>query len=192
MHRILLIGALVCAAVLGGCSEGVLDPKGPVSLAERQILFDSLGIMLAIVIPTILATLTVAYWFRASSVRASYQPEFVYSGRLEVLVWSIPICRMSTPFDMTRSRSMRSGQVVLGLAALALGGCSTGAPSFVLFGAFFPAWLLCGTLGIVGAGVPRAAFVASGLSDALPYQLFVCAAVGVIVALFIWLICFGQ
>jgi YtcA family len=99
---------------------------------------------------------------------------------------------MSTPFDMTWFRSMRPGQVVLGFAALALGGCSTGAPSFVLFGAFFPAWLLCGTLGIVGAGVARAAFVASGLSNTLPYQLFVCAAVGVIVALFIWLIGFGQ
>jgi cytochrome o ubiquinol oxidase subunit 2 len=90
MHRSLLIGALVCAAALCGCSEGVLDPKGPVALAERQILFDSLGIMLAIVIPTILAIIDVAYWFRASNVRASYQPEFVYSGRLEVLVWSIP------------------------------------------------------------------------------------------------------
>jgi hypothetical protein len=99
---------------------------------------------------------------------------------------------MSTPFDMTWFRSMRPGQVVLGFAALALGGCSTGAPSFVLFGAFFPAWLLCGTLGIVCAGVARAAFVASGLSNTLPYQLFVCAAVGVIVALFIWLIGFGQ
>jgi hypothetical protein len=87
---------------------------------------------------------------------------------------------------------MRAGQVVLGLAALALGGCSMGAPSFALFGAFFPAWLLCGTLGIIGAGTARAVFVASGVSQILPYQLFVCAAVGLIVALFVWLIGFGQ
>jgi hypothetical protein len=87
---------------------------------------------------------------------------------------------------------MRSGQIMLGFAALALGGCSPGAPSFVLFGAFFPAWLVCGTLGIVGAGVARSAFVATGLSGVLPYQLFVCSAVGVIVALVIWLIGFGQ
>jgi cytochrome o ubiquinol oxidase subunit 2 len=60
-------------------------------LAERQILFNSLGIVLAIVIPTILATLGVAYWFRASNRRARYLPDFNYSGRLEVLVWSIPI-----------------------------------------------------------------------------------------------------
>ena len=42
--------------------------------AERLILFNSLGIMLAIVIPTILATLAVAFWFRASNGRARYQP----------------------------------------------------------------------------------------------------------------------
>jgi YtcA family len=87
---------------------------------------------------------------------------------------------------------MRPRELVLGFAALALGGCSPAAPSFVLFGAFFPAWLLCGTIGIAGAGITRLAFVASGLSEVLPYQLFVCAAVGVIVSLFVWLIGFGQ
>jgi cytochrome o ubiquinol oxidase subunit 2 len=81
---------LIGAAALSGCTEGVLDPKGPVAEAERQILLNSLGIMLAIVIPTILATLGVAYWFRASNKRARYLPEFEYSGRLELLVWSIP------------------------------------------------------------------------------------------------------
>jgi hypothetical protein len=44
----------------------------------------------------------------------------------------------------------------------------------------------------VGAGMARAVFVASGLSDVLPYQLSVCTAVGLIVALFCWLIGFGQ
>jgi cytochrome o ubiquinol oxidase subunit II len=84
---ILMIGV----AALGGCAEGALDPKGPVAFAEREILFNSLGIMLAIVIPTILATLGVAFWFRASNARANYRPNFRYSGRLEMLVWSIPL-----------------------------------------------------------------------------------------------------
>ncbi len=88
----LLVSAivLVSAVALGGCTEGVLDPKGPIAAAERQILFNALGIMLAIVIPTILATLGVAAWFRASNRRARYLPDFEYSGRLEVLVWAIP------------------------------------------------------------------------------------------------------
>jgi cytochrome o ubiquinol oxidase subunit 2 len=82
--------AVIGVALLGGCTEGVLDPKGPIAAAERQILFNALGIMLAIVIPTILATLGVAAWFRASNKRARYLPDFEYSGRLEVLVWAIP------------------------------------------------------------------------------------------------------
>src|SRR5882724_11841934 len=91
MRPRLLALVLLGAAMLGGCSEGVLDPKGPIASAERQIMFNSLGIMLAIVIPTILATLGVAYWFRSSNERARYLPDFEYSGRLEILVWSIPI-----------------------------------------------------------------------------------------------------
>ena len=91
MRPRLLAFILISAALLGGCSEGVLDPKGPIASAERQILFNSLGIMLAIVIPTILATLGVAYWYRSSNARARYLPDFEYSGRLELLIWSIPI-----------------------------------------------------------------------------------------------------
>jgi len=91
MRYRLLAVFLISAAALGGCSEGVLDPRGPVTSAERQILLNSLGIMLAIVIPTVLATLGVAFWFRASNERARYRPNFRYSGRLEMLVWSIPL-----------------------------------------------------------------------------------------------------
>jgi cytochrome o ubiquinol oxidase subunit 2 len=85
-----LLAVLLVAATLGGCTDGVLDPKGPIALAERQILLNALGIMLAIVIPVILATLGVAFWFRASNERARYRPNFTYSGRLELLVWSVP------------------------------------------------------------------------------------------------------
>jgi cytochrome o ubiquinol oxidase subunit II len=90
MRYSLLAVALTSIATLGGCSEGVLDPKGPIAAAERQILFNSLGIMLAIVVPTIVATLAVAFWFRSSNWRARYLPNFTYSGRLELLVWSVP------------------------------------------------------------------------------------------------------
>src|ERR1700691_5641099 len=91
MRYVVLVVVVTAAMTLGGCTEGVLNPQGPIAVAERQILFDSLGIMLAIVIPVILATLGVAFWFRASNRRASYRPDFVYSGRIEVLVWSIPL-----------------------------------------------------------------------------------------------------
>ncbi len=76
--------------LLAGCSQGVMDPQGPIGSQERTILLNSLGIMLAIVIPTILATLGVAWWFRASNTRAQYRPDWEYSGRIEMIVWSIP------------------------------------------------------------------------------------------------------
>src|ERR1700752_1155280 len=89
-HSSIALISVIGIASLAACTEGVLDPKGPIAAAERQILFNSLGIMLAIVIPTILATLGVAYWFRASNTPARYLPNFEYSGRLEMLVWSTP------------------------------------------------------------------------------------------------------
>src|SRR3954469_25512461 len=75
---------------LSGCSIGVLAPAGQVGRAERLILLDSLAIMLAIVIPTILVAIAFAWWFRASNPRARYRPDWAYSGRIELVVWSIP------------------------------------------------------------------------------------------------------
>jgi len=76
---------------LGGCSGGVLDPQGPIGAANRTILFNALEIMLLIVVPTIVVGLFFAWWFRASNTRANYQPRWAYSGRIEIIVWSIPI-----------------------------------------------------------------------------------------------------
>jgi hypothetical protein len=75
---------------------------------------------------------------------------------------------------------------------LASDGSMNGAPSYSLFGAFFPAWLFCAVIGIIGAIGARAAMVGSGLAKVLPYQLFVCASIGLIVALLVWLIWFGR
>ena len=53
-------------------------------------MLDAVAIMLAIVVPTILCTLAFAWWYRATNRRALYSPQWAYSGRLELLVWSIP------------------------------------------------------------------------------------------------------
>ena len=81
---------LLLSAPAWAKDEGVLDPQGPIAAAERTILFDSVGIMLAIVVPVIIATLAAAWWFRASNHRAVHLPDWEYSGRIELVVWSIP------------------------------------------------------------------------------------------------------
>jgi cytochrome o ubiquinol oxidase subunit 2 len=78
------------AALMASCHEGVLDPQGPVGKAERVILYDSTAIMLAVIVPVIVLTLAFAWWFRARNSRARYRPEWEYSGRIEMIIWSIP------------------------------------------------------------------------------------------------------
>jgi cytochrome o ubiquinol oxidase subunit 2 len=83
---------LAAACVLASCrgGAGVLDPQGPVASAERLILINATAIMLVVVLPVIVLTLAFAWWYRASNARAAYRPDWSYSGRIELVVWSIP------------------------------------------------------------------------------------------------------
>ena len=47
--------------------------------------------MLAIIVPTILATLGFAWWFRAGNPRAKRLPDWAYSGQIELVTWGIPL-----------------------------------------------------------------------------------------------------
>ena len=77
-------------APVGAMARGVLDPRGPVGAAERLILLNAIGIMLVVVVPVISLTLAFAWWYRASNRRAVARPDFTYSGKIELVVWSIP------------------------------------------------------------------------------------------------------
>jgi cytochrome o ubiquinol oxidase subunit II len=90
MQHAVLGLVLVCTTVLGGCSQGVLDPQGPIAAAERLLLINSTAIMLVVVIPVILATLAFAWWYRSSNTRATRSLDESYEGRVEFVVWSIP------------------------------------------------------------------------------------------------------
>jgi cytochrome o ubiquinol oxidase subunit 2 len=85
------IATAVAPMLLAACQPGVLNPAGPVAEADKTILIDSVLIMLAIVIPTIVLALGAAWWFRAGNTRARFMPNFVYSGQLELLVWGVPL-----------------------------------------------------------------------------------------------------
>ncbi|MPV69125.1 hypothetical protein [Burkholderia sp. BE17] len=72
--------------------------------------------------------------------------------------------------------------------ALPLAGCAShGAPSYVLFGAYFPLWLVSAIVGIVGAIGAHRVFVATGWAATVPYQLAVCTAIGLVIAVIVWL-----
>ena len=77
---------------------------------------------------------------------------------------------------------------VIAAPSLLLAGCALrGAPSFEIFGAYFPLWLLGGVIGLVAALVAHRLFVASGWALIVPLQLSVCLAIGLTVAVLVWL-----
>ena len=88
-----LIRAALAAALCllaAGCDRGLLDPVGPIAAQEKQLLINSTAIMLAIIIPTMIATVAFAWWFRRGNSKAEYRPDWEYSGAIELVVWSIP------------------------------------------------------------------------------------------------------
>src|ERR1700737_3916593 len=85
-----LLALLFCAPALFGCTEGVLDPKGPIATAEWLLMTNSLAIMLVVVVPVIVATLAFAWWYRASNPHATRSLDVAYEGRIEFVTWSIP------------------------------------------------------------------------------------------------------
>ena len=82
--------AVLLIAPLTGCNRGILDPVGPIAAQEKQLLINSTAIMLAIIIPTMLATVAFAWWFRRGNSKATYRPDWEYSGAIEMVVWAIP------------------------------------------------------------------------------------------------------
>jgi len=92
IRRVLaFVATLTATSLLASCREaGVLDPQGPVSAAERLILINATAIMLVVVLPVIVLTLAFAWWYRAGNRRATYAPDWEYSGHIELVVWSIP------------------------------------------------------------------------------------------------------
>jgi cytochrome o ubiquinol oxidase subunit 2 len=85
-------GLAACALViLASCQKaGVMDPQGPVAAAQWLLTINATEIMLVVVVPVILVTLWVAWWYRASNERAGRSLEWRFQGSVEFVTWSIP------------------------------------------------------------------------------------------------------
>jgi cytochrome o ubiquinol oxidase subunit 2 len=89
--RALILGGAMALAVSGCSGRSIFDSVGPVGRDDGRILIDATLIMLAIIVPTILLAFWMAWRYRASNSKAEYLPYWSYSGRIEAVVWSIPI-----------------------------------------------------------------------------------------------------
>src|SRR6476661_430876 len=125
MKRVAIAAGSLLAS---GCSRGILDPAGPVGSAEKQILINSTAIMLAIIIPTMIATVGFAWWFRRGNAKATYRPDWEYSGAIEMVVWAIPLLTIMLlggiawigSHDLEPSKPLKSAAVPLKVEVVSL------------------------------------------------------------------------
>ena len=90
-HRAALtLGAALLASGCDARHAVLLDPKGPIALAERDLLFDAFCVMLIVVIPVFVMAFLFAWRYRASSGKGRYTPNWSYSGRIDAVVWLVP------------------------------------------------------------------------------------------------------
>ncbi len=74
-----------------------------------------------------------------------------------------------------------------------LGGCAQFAsPSQSLFGAYFPYWLSCVAIGVVGTTLIRAVFIRIGLDEILPARIVVYGALAALIGFAVALSVYGR
>ncbi|WP_259106011.1 ubiquinol oxidase subunit II [Pseudomonas sp. JUb42] len=83
--------ALFSMLLLSGCGMTLLEPKGQVGMAEKDLIITATLLMLVVVVPVILMTIAFAWKYRASNTKATYLPDWSHSTKIEVAVWGVPL-----------------------------------------------------------------------------------------------------
>jgi len=93
LARTLVVGIATGVALLtSGCSlmeAPIINPKGPIAEAQRDILFRGLAIMLIVVIPVFVLTFWFAWRYRASNTKSDYEADWM-SAKVDAIIWVVP------------------------------------------------------------------------------------------------------
>ena len=79
--------------LLAGCglnTAPILNPKGPITQTQRDLLFTAFGLMMIVVIPVILMAFLFSWRYRASGGRGKYTPDWSYSAKIDAVFWLVP------------------------------------------------------------------------------------------------------
>lgn len=69
----------------------LMNPAGSIGVDEKYLILTAFALMLLVVIPVIVMAVTFAWRYRASNDKAPYSPKWDFSGKIEVMVWLVPI-----------------------------------------------------------------------------------------------------
>lgn len=68
----------------------LLLPSGSIGIAERDLMFHAIFLMLIVVIPVFILIIFIAWHYRASNTKAAYTPNWENSKMEELIWWSVP------------------------------------------------------------------------------------------------------
>ncbi len=75
-----------------GCNKLiVLNSKGPIGQQETTLIYMSIGAMLIVIVPVFVMTYLFVKRYRASNNNPDYQPNWVHSTRVELVIWLVPL-----------------------------------------------------------------------------------------------------
>ncbi len=77
-------------AYVSSHNMGVLNPKGSIALAEKNLLITTVGLMSLVVIPVFIMLASFAWRYRASNTKAKYSPDWHNNQALEIIWWMVP------------------------------------------------------------------------------------------------------
>lgn len=86
-----MVSLAAASFLLSGCDMALLNPKGEIGLEQRTLILTAIGLMLLVVIPAIVMAILFAWRYKESNQRGKYDPNFIHSGKVEAVVWGIPI-----------------------------------------------------------------------------------------------------
>lgn len=88
----LLIALLLTATLplLSGCNMVLFEPKGAIAAEQIRLIIIATILMLLIVVPVIVMTIVIAWRYRASNAKATYEPNWAHSVKLEIIWWGVP------------------------------------------------------------------------------------------------------
>jgi len=87
-----VLGLSVFAMLMTGCSKlVVLNSKGLIGQEETTLIYMSIGAMLIVIVPVFVMTYLFVKRYRASNNNADYQPNWVHSTKVELVIWLVPL-----------------------------------------------------------------------------------------------------
>lgn len=88
-----VVSTLGASLFLAGCGlfkSPIYDTHGPIARAERDLMFDAVGFMMIVIVPVFVLAFWFSWHYRSSNKKARYDPDWIYSWRLDSVIWLVP------------------------------------------------------------------------------------------------------